>query len=83
MSKPTLKHFASLWTLMDYPNGSASGEWSMEKKVAAIKEAGFHGFQSGALPELRIWLKNTTSPFSEVAKPMQRIIPKRCGISLP
>jgi hypothetical protein len=26
MSKPTLKHFASLWTLMDYPNGSASGE---------------------------------------------------------
>jgi sugar phosphate isomerase/epimerase len=53
MSKPTLKHFASLWTLMDYPNGSASGEWPMEKKVAAIKEAGFAGFQSGALPELK------------------------------
>jgi hypothetical protein len=32
--KPTLKHFASIWTLMDYPNGSASGEWPMEKKVA-------------------------------------------------
>jgi hypothetical protein len=53
MSKPTLKHFASLWTLMDYPNGSASGEWPMEKKVAAIKEAGFAGFLSGALPELK------------------------------
>ncbi len=53
MSKPTLKHFASLWTLMDYPNGSASGEWPMEKKFAAIKEAGFAGFQSGALPELK------------------------------
>ena len=51
MSKPTLKHFASLWTLMDYPNGSASGEWPMEKKIAEIKEAGFHGFQAGALPE--------------------------------
>jgi TnpA family transposase len=24
--KPTLKHFASIWTLMDYPKGSASGE---------------------------------------------------------
>jgi sugar phosphate isomerase/epimerase len=53
MSKPTLKHFASIWTLMDYPNGSASGEWPMEKKVAAIQEAGFHGFQSGAFPELK------------------------------
>ena len=29
MSKPILKHFASLWTLMDYPNGSASGEWTI------------------------------------------------------
>lgn len=38
---------------MDYPNGSASGEWPMEKKVAAIKEAGFAGFQLGALPELK------------------------------
>jgi hypothetical protein len=45
MSKPTLKHFASLWTLMDYPNSSSSGECSMEKKVAAIKEASFDGFQ--------------------------------------
>jgi hypothetical protein len=45
MSKPTLKHFASLWTLMDYPNSSSSGDWPMEKKVAAIKEAGFDRFQ--------------------------------------
>jgi hypothetical protein len=50
MSKPTLKHFASLWTLMDYPNGSASGEWSMDKKVAAIKEAGFAGFSGVPFP---------------------------------
>ena len=53
VSKATLKHFASLWTLMDYPNGSASGEWPMEKKVAAIKEAGFNGFQWAALPEMK------------------------------
>jgi hypothetical protein len=45
MSKPTLKHFASIWKLMDYPNSSSSGECSMEKKVAAIKEAGFARFQ--------------------------------------
>ena len=38
---------------MDYPNGSASGEWPMETKVAAIKEAGFDGFQWAALPELK------------------------------
>ena len=53
MSKPTLKYFASIWTLMDYPHGSASGEWPMEMKVAAIKEAGFDGFQWAALPELK------------------------------
>lgn len=53
MSKPTLKHFASIWTLMDYPNGSASGEWPIEEKVVAIKEAGFDGFQWSALPELK------------------------------
>ena len=38
---------------MDYPNGWASGEWPMEKKVAAIKDAGFDGFQWAALPELK------------------------------
>jgi hypothetical protein len=53
MSKPTLRHFASIWTLMDYPHGSASDEWTMEQKVAAIKEAGFDGFQWAALPELK------------------------------
>lgn len=52
MNKPTLKHFASLWTLMHYPGGSADGEWSMDRKIAAVKEAGFDGFQWAALPGL-------------------------------
>lgn len=46
-----LRHFASLWTLQHYPNGSETGEWSLDAKLAAIKAAGFEGFQWFAQPE--------------------------------
>lgn len=40
-SKPVLRHIANLWTLMEHP--SKPKEWSLEKKLRAIKEAGFDG----------------------------------------
>jgi len=52
MDSLTLKHFASLWTLVHYPNGNEKGEWSIDQKLAAIKAAGFDGFQSSADPDL-------------------------------
>ena len=39
---PRLRLFANLWTLWDHPSGKK--EWSLERKIAAIKEAGFEGF---------------------------------------
>jgi hypothetical protein len=39
---PRIHHIAALWSLWDYP--SAKKEWSLEKKIAAIKEANFDGF---------------------------------------
>jgi hypothetical protein len=48
---PILKQFASFWTLLHYPNGSESGEWSYDQKLAAIKAAGFDGFQGTAEPQ--------------------------------
>jgi len=38
---PRLRTFANLWSLWDYP--SAGREWSLERKFAAVKEAGFDG----------------------------------------
>ena len=40
-SKPVLRHIANLWTLMGHP--SKAKEWSLKKKLRAIKEAGFDG----------------------------------------
>lgn len=41
---PRLRLFANLWSLWDYP--SAKREWSLERKVAAVAEAGFDGFSA-------------------------------------
>jgi hypothetical protein len=38
---PVLRHIANLWTLMRHP--SRKKEWSLERKLKAIKEAGFDG----------------------------------------
>jgi hypothetical protein len=41
-NKPALRHIANLWTLVWYP--SKNREWSLERKLRAVKEAGFDGF---------------------------------------
>ena len=46
----TLRHIANLWTLMGHP--SVNAEWHLDRKLAAIKEAGFDGVCWGASPEL-------------------------------
>lgn len=39
---PRIRQIANLWTLWDYPTEKL--DWPLEKKIAAIKEAGFDGF---------------------------------------
>lgn len=39
---PILRHIANLWTLWDHP--TEKKEWSLDRKIAEIKEAGFDGF---------------------------------------
>ncbi|TAG09451.1 MAG: xylose isomerase [Verrucomicrobia bacterium] len=41
-SPPQIYQIVNLWSLWDYP--SARKEWTLEKKIAAVKEAGFDGF---------------------------------------
>ncbi len=43
---PVLYHIANLWTICDYP--TAKKEWPLERKLVAVKKAGFDGF--GTLP---------------------------------
>ena len=50
-AKPILRHIANLWTLMGHP--SKQNEWPLEKKLSAIKEAGFDGICWAGSPELR------------------------------
>lgn len=38
---PVLRHIANLWTLMQHP--SRENDWSLYRKLEAIKEAGFDG----------------------------------------
>lgn len=49
MSRLVLRQFINLWTLSEHP--SKAKEWSLEKKLAAIKEAGFWGFTTAANAE--------------------------------
>lgn len=44
-----IRFFAGLWTLREYP--SAASEWTLEKKFAAVKEAGFEGIGAMLVPE--------------------------------
>jgi hypothetical protein len=46
---PKLIHTAALWSLVQYP--SAEKEWDMERKLAAIKEAGFEAAATQWRPE--------------------------------
>ena len=50
-----LKHIATLWSLVQYP--SPTKEWTLEQKIADVKQAGFDGVAAGAMPELPPLLK--------------------------
>ncbi|MBK7997460.1 MAG: hypothetical protein IPK15_01685 [Verrucomicrobia bacterium] len=49
--KPCIRHIANLWSLRDTPN--AKKPWPLEKKIEAVKEAGFDGFTDLATPKHR------------------------------
>jgi hypothetical protein len=55
MSKPILRQFANLWTLMQHP--SAEAEWSLDQKLQAMREAGFEGMNWGPVPGLKEGLR--------------------------
>lgn len=44
-----IRFFAGLWTLLEYP--CLENEWSLERKFAAVKEAGFEGIGAMLVPE--------------------------------
>jgi hypothetical protein len=46
-----LRHVANLWTLLEHP--SRENEWSLDRKLAAIREAGFDGVCWGPIPGLK------------------------------
>jgi len=48
-NSPKARFIAALWTLNEHP--TASKEWSLERKIRAIKEAGFDGFATVLNPE--------------------------------
>ncbi len=50
---PRLLHIANPWSLVDYPPGRK--EWSLARKLRAIKEAGFDGFATNLTPEHARW----------------------------
>lgn len=52
-SRPRLLHIANPWSLVGYPPGKT--EWSVEKKMKAIKDAGFDGVSTRLTPEHRKW----------------------------
>jgi hypothetical protein len=48
---PILRQIVNLWTLVEYP--SKRKEWTLERKLRAVKEAGFDGFTALLTPEHR------------------------------
>jgi hypothetical protein len=46
---PTLRHIINLWTLVEHP--SKAKEWSLERKLREVKDAGFDGFTAALTPE--------------------------------
>ncbi len=51
--RPRLRHIANLWTLVWHP--SKKREWSLERKLRAVKDAGFDGFTTRLTPEHKCW----------------------------
>ena len=52
---PSIAHIANLWSLVNYP--TAATQWSLDKKIRAVKEAGFDGFTTGLTPEHAVLAK--------------------------
>lgn len=48
-SKPNIVLTANLWSLVGHP--STAREWSLEQKIKAVKDAGFHAITTVAGPE--------------------------------
>lgn len=48
---PKIRHIVNLWSLVAYP--TAKRPWSLERQIAAVKEAGFDGFTTRAGEEHR------------------------------
>ena len=46
---PQIAHIANLWSLVQHP--SKEREWSLERKIRAVADAGFDGFTTGLTPE--------------------------------
>ncbi|MEI6337047.1 MAG: xylose isomerase [Verrucomicrobiota bacterium] len=46
---PKIRHIAAMWSMVQYPH--AKKEWSLERKIRAVKEAGFDGFATQPGPE--------------------------------
>ena len=46
---PKIAHIANLWSLVNHP--SAAKQWSLEKKIKAVADAGFDGFTTALTPE--------------------------------
>lgn len=46
---PTIAHICNLWSLVGHP--SPKKEWSLERKIAAVAEAGFDGITTALTPE--------------------------------
>jgi hypothetical protein len=52
-SEPKIRFIANLWTIREYP--TPEKEWSLEKKMKAIKDAGFDGITAQLTMEHRKW----------------------------
>ena len=46
---PNIAHIANLWSLVRHP--SKEREWSLERKIKAVADAGFDGITAGLTPE--------------------------------
>lgn len=61
-SPPRIVFVANLWTLMEHPSSTA--EWTLEKKIQTVKDAGFAGVNWFAEPATTSLLKKFGLKFS-------------------
>src|SRR5687767_9372419 len=46
---PVLRHIVNLWTLVWHP--TKAREWTLDRKLRAVKDAGFDGFTTQLTPQ--------------------------------